>query len=227
MTRLETSRNKLFIVGAVLFIMSMFTGCTLTKRYHFNGFSMGRVLNGGPIQHRKTAKTKSDQSRCSDRVLKSSTDQMRNVMVDVSQKEGSSNSIGTEDFVSQGVVMMEGGTSEGKKIGGQNLSNNSRSVNVAPRVGYLNVAKPAGVTYFDAADPESWAIVFYCLFIFLGVMVLISNLIWLKVAAIASLLLAIICTVLCDGEFYYSFTKVMAGITSAVLVFLGIREDLF
>ena len=227
MKRFETGRYKLFIVGAVFLIISMFTGCTLTKRYHFNGFSMGRVWNGGPIQHRKIAKIKLDQARCNDRVLKSSTDRMCNVMVGVSQNEGFSNSIGTADFVSQGVVMLKGGTSEGEKFWGQNLDNNSRFVTVSARVGNSNVTKPEGVTYFDGTDPESWAIVFYCLFIFLGVMVLISNLMWLKVAAIASLLLAIICTVLCDGEFYYGFTKVMAGITSAVLVFLGIREDLF
>lgn len=224
MTRFGTDRNNLLIIGTILLLM--FTGCTMTKRYHFSGFSMGRNWNNEPIQNQTTANTKLGKARSVDRNLRESNDRICFFMDNEFYGDGPSNGIGQVDFERQGAIR-ESGTRVGEKFLGQNLDQNSRLVTVAPRVGYMNVTKPAGVTYFDATDPESWAIVFYCLFIFLGILVLISNLMWLKVAAIASLLLAIICTVLCEGEFYYAFTKAMAAITSAVLVFLGIREDLF
>jgi hypothetical protein len=76
-------------------------------------------------------------------------------------------------------------------------------------------------SYIDLADPEFWALLFFGLGFLAGLISFFTPIkfwIWL---AFLFLLIGIGCTALCEGDFYYASTKILAFIGALVLVVWG------
>lgn len=212
-------------------ILFGFSNCRLTKKYHYSGYSVARL---NPVAPKIVVKTtrKSDRNLEPKRNIATTRVHSRvpietTVSSDiVGLKYGSGNAGALSSYqnsfnpnVSESYLSLFNSQFENKEIR-QRKEHAEQSM--ADKTGlFLNSTKPKVVNYVDTSDPEVWAILFFCLGLAAGVVALVlQTKLWVGLSFLF-LLLGVLSAVMCQGDYYYMFTKAMMVISSLILIIWG------
>ena len=225
----------IYIIG--LFAVLLIQSCTFTKRYHSRGFlaaSAIRYQPGGANLFLKEAGYKT--------LLKSQSKSPQTFI-----KHKKSLKIDDNELRELELSFFAHSTTNNKfngSYGGSLLKNDFPSnLYSVPTDNYLkknekvkpvkvklisDVREFKSVNYVDTADPEFWANIFLILGLVVGAAALVFPIKVLGAIALLLLLIGVGCAALCEGDFYYSSTKILA-IISAIILFLwgGVNADIF
>ncbi len=217
--------SQIYFIVILSFLFVINSGCTVNRRYHFSG------LNIQPSADYLTFKGKNKNTRivCSSKRKTVVPPRLNNPVENRSQvynqKDGNIETI---------LVDIEAANAQ--KLNGElNQQSNSSLINNVSNVGIwnenyysrvksknVNAIKPVNVTtYVDTSDPEFWAIVFFILGLSVGVVSLLVPIKVLGPIALLLLLIGVTCAAFCDGDFYYSSTKILAIISGIILIIWG------
>jgi hypothetical protein len=219
--------KKCSIMPLLIFLVLFNSGCTINHRYHFGGFNV-RMSAGYSKHDNKRTVDKGNGKLCQEKTITNSTG--------IKQQELNLTNNIQESIVPGGFLDYElERKNDMKEWTCNKLIRNENSASFLEDKNYTStnnltdeVKSLRNVSYVDTTDPELWAIVFLVLGLVLGGVSLLSPVKLLGPLAILLLLIGVLCAALCEGDFYYVSTKILAILSSIILVLWGgVNTDFF
>lgn len=227
------SKNLFFATNylipcVLIFLVLLNSGCTINRRYHFGGFSIRQVSENRnyekqPMVDRGQGNLSKEKKLADLNGIKQSES-----FLIYNLKLSSVQEILDKSKCEEKSEVLE---FDWYKLVGNEHSKELLTANYFPTVTktFQKEAKsPEQVSYVDTADPEFWANIFLILGLVVGAAALVFPIKVLGAIALLLLLIGVGCAALCEGDFYYSSTKILA-IISAIILFLwgGVNADIF
>jgi hypothetical protein len=224
--------DRRFYRWAWLFTLVLTTmSCTVSKRYHFRGFNIyGKYVIADPVKTR-SPKQLTDNGLLGHSNRGQFSGQIITQASIISVNSGFQFNEGGGVFFTNGMKYTDVWDKLDFSIRNAMNKKANNTINAIPfntvtkeDVGCaLIVAQqaPKSVTYIDTSDPEIWAILFFSVGLTACLVALFLPMkIWTGIALIF-LSLGVICAALCEGDFYFASTKILAFIGALVLVVWG------